>query len=45
MWTRVWLVAQVVAQTLIDAQGDPVVIDIRSTGGTMIGTHFVKAVC
>jgi hypothetical protein len=45
MWTRVRLVAQVVAQTLIDAQGEQVVSHDRSAGGTMIGTHFVKAVC
>jgi hypothetical protein len=45
MWTREWLVAQVMAQTLTGAQGEQVVIDDRSTDGTMIGTHFAKAVC
>ncbi|CAN1483699.1 hypothetical protein MCERE10_00304 [Burkholderiaceae bacterium] len=45
MWTWEWPVAPVVAQTLTDAQGDQVVIDNRSAGGTMIGTHFAKAVC
>jgi len=45
MWTRERLVAQLVVQTLTAVPGEQLVSDNRSAGGTMIGTHFAKAVC
>jgi len=45
MWTREWLAAQLLAQTLTAARGEQLVSDNRATGGTVIGTHFAKAVC